>query len=128
MRPYATGEKRPRYAVYVESILRGSMNYKIGATEEQIVAYLTEQRKGDNWPLCVSALATENGVLFTVVCEANRQKLEWDVTRGHTAGELKAKTEEFATKGYRPSCVTAYPFDGAARYCVVWVKDPPKKP
>jgi hypothetical protein len=31
-----------------------------------------------------------------------------------------------AKRGFVPSSVTAYPFDGAVRYCVVWVKEPPK--
>jgi hypothetical protein len=29
-------------------------------------------------------------------------------------------------RGFTPTCVTAYPWDGAVRYCVVWVNEPPK--
>ena len=133
MRSYSTGEKRPRYAMLLETVVRGSSLYKFGAYAEELATYLAEQRKNGAWPLSVSAVATESGLQFTTVCESNKQKWEWEVTHGATAGEFKAKAEEFGKKGFRPGSVTAYPWDGAVRYCVVWVKDakdakdPPKK-
>src|SRR5262249_28418068 len=36
LRPFSAGEKRPRYAVYSEAVVRGSSTYKYGLSAEQL--------------------------------------------------------------------------------------------
>jgi hypothetical protein len=123
LRPFAVGEPRPRYAYYSEAVLRGTAACKYGATAAQLAAFLDEQRRNNFLPRSLAAVAHNGAVEFTTVCEPNRQKWDWQADTGLTAAELKSKSAEFAGKGFRPSCVTAYAWDGAVRYCVVWVKD-----
>ena len=127
LRPFATGEERPRYASYLESILRGSETYKFGMTADQVGEFLAKQHTDNFLPRSLAAINHEDVLLFTAVCEPNQQKQEWDTDTNLLPLQLKAKTAEMAKKGFRPSCVTAYPWDGAVRYCVVWVKEPPRK-
>jgi serine/threonine protein kinase len=125
LRPFSAGENRPRYAVYQEAVVRGSPTYRYGLSAEQLSQYLDEQRKNDFLPVTVSAVAHDNNLELTAVCEPNRSKLEWEVSHGLTAAELKTKAVDLAAQRFRPRCVTAYAWDGAVRYYVVWVKEPP---
>jgi serine/threonine protein kinase len=124
LRPFSAGEKRPRYAVYHEAVVRGSPTYKYGLSAEKLSQYLDEQRKNDFLPVTVSAVAHDNNLERSAVCEPNRSKLEWEVSYGLTAAEMKTKAVALAAQRFRPRCVTAYAWDGAVRYYVVWVKEP----
>ena len=65
---------------------------------------------------------------FAAVAGPNRDGWDWQVDTDLPAPQLKARAATMAEKGFRPSCVTAYGWDGAVRYCAVWVKEPtPKK-
>ena len=45
-----------------------------------------------------------------------------------TPARALARSSNAATGARPEAAVTAYPWDGAVRYCVVWVKDAAKKP
>jgi hypothetical protein len=75
----------------------------------------------------LAAYETEGKLRFAATATSNPTKSEWTVDTNLTAQALKGKTETNVKAGLRPSCITAYAWDGAVRYCVIWVKEPPKK-
>ena len=126
LRAFSVGEKRPRYSFYLEVVLRGSSAQRYGMSAQDLTGWLEEQRNKDFMPVALSAVGLKDTFEFTAVCEPNKQKLQWQVTQGLTAQQLKEKAVALAPARFRPACVTAYAWDGAVRYCVVWVKEPPK--
>jgi hypothetical protein len=126
IRPCPFGPDGVRYCHHVEMKPKSPYAYGLDLYSSELTTFLeTEQKKGLR-PCSLSACARQGTLRFAVVMESNSEKWEWLTQSGLTATELKARTTEQAEKGFRPSCVTAYPWDGAVRYCVVWVKEPPK--
>jgi serine/threonine protein kinase len=125
LRPYPVGESF-LWLAYTEfsQSYRSTQSRNLSAAE--LMAFLEKARRDDQIPLSVVGYAADAALMFAAVSGPNRDKLAWETSIGLTAAQLKAKTDEQAKQGFRPSCVTVYPWDGAVRYCVVWVKEPPK--
>jgi hypothetical protein len=78
-------------------------------------------------PTAVAACVVDGALKFSAVTRLNRKKLEWSLDTGVTASDLRSKMADKVKNGFRPESLTAYGWDGAVRYCVVWVKEAPKR-
>jgi hypothetical protein len=126
LRPYQIGETI-FWVVYMEFSATYKATNARPLTPEELTAYLEKAQKDGRMPLSVAGYTPDGTPAFAAVVGPNKDKRKWDVFHSLTATQFKVKAAEFAQKGFRPSCVTTYPFDGAVRYCVVWVEEPPKK-
>jgi hypothetical protein len=126
LRPYSADEVTPRYATYYESAVGGKAAYKAGASDSELTQFLDEQRKANFLPRLVAASVQGDSVRYTAVCLPKPEGWDWLIDRGLTTDDLKTTTADRGRSGFRPQSVTAYAWDGAVRYCVVWVKEPPK--
>ncbi|MBM4068117.1 MAG: serine/threonine protein kinase [Planctomycetes bacterium] len=74
----------------------------------------------------VAAYTVKGELKFAAVSVPNPAQAMWAIDTGLTASELKEKSVE-RTANLHPAAVTGCAWDGAVRYCVVWVEDVPKK-
>jgi hypothetical protein len=124
VRPFEVGDK-----VYVNDFCEVSTDetpYAHALTAGELDTFLAEQRKGGAIPSAVSGYVSDGLPRFAVVCRPNTLKVEWEYADHPSAANLAETVTVKHRAGYRPASVTAYAWDGAVRYCVVWVKDPPK--
>jgi hypothetical protein len=125
LRNYPIGAGGSSYALYGE-VITGKTNYALDQDKGQLDGFLADGLKSGFRPLSVSGSIRDRGPVFAAVMEPNPEKWECQTDTNLTAAGLKAKAATVAKSGYRPWCVTAYPWDGAVRYCAVWVKEPPE--
>ena len=120
LRPYPILDNSIWWCNYEELPVKArSTSYAVDLLATELEASAEKERAAGRMPLTVAGYVQDGGANFAVVFGANTKKVEWKLTIGSSSTELKTKAEELAAKGFRPSCVTAYPFDGAVRYCVV---------
>jgi Protein kinase domain/Bacterial tandem repeat domain 1 len=125
LRLYSIGERGTAYAAYGELAKGPKGAYAIDRSASGIETFLSDERPGGR-PYCLSAGLKDGVLVFAATMEPNPEKWDWETDMTLTAIDLKAKAEAQSMKGFRPGSVTAYPWDGAVRYCVVWVKEPAK--
>ena len=80
-------------------------------------------RAANRRPLALAGAAGSDGVRFSMTSMANADKLDWLVDADVPNGKLKAVAAERARDGFRPEGISAYAWDGAVRYCILWLKD-----
>jgi hypothetical protein len=124
LRPFIYNAQRS-FAVYAEAGKEES-DYVQAASAEELTRFLEDSRSKGYHPTTVAASTLDGEVRFSAVAVPDPNKTTWEVHHGLTAPALKLKASAMADKGFHPTCVTAYPWDGAVRYCVVWVKEPPR--
>ena len=95
--------------------------------EAELVSRLETQRDEGRRPVSVVAYPDQGELRFAVAFAEDPTKSAWEVHRDLTAADLKAKAAELAAKRFTPASLTACPWDGAVRYAVVWVKEPPRE-
>ena len=68
---------------------------------------------------------SQGGLLCLTAARANGkniEKAEWDHAVNLDGKTLTAEAARREKAGFHPATLTAYPWDGAVRYCVVWLK------
>jgi hypothetical protein len=100
--------------------------YLLSAEASRLTEFLEEKRKEGYVPAGLSAVALDNELRFTALMLPRKVKGVWEAHIDLRTEDVKSKSASLADKGFRPASITAYPWDGAVRYCVVWVKDPPR--
>ena len=126
MRAYPAGESCLYVATLIIDPTKPKTVDRYGMSADDFRAFIIEYREKGYRPNVVSTVSLQGELRYTAVMWPDAAKSDWKVEDGLTAAVLKEKAVAMAKTGFRPSCVTAYPWDGAVRYCVVWVKDPPK--
>jgi hypothetical protein len=127
IRPFPAGNGQLWCALYGEARLSQKSVYGLNLDEAELVRQL-EKHRGDGYrPGSVVAYPNEGVLRFAVTYREDTTKSAWDVYRDLTAADLKAIAVELAAKGLAPASVTACPWDGAVRYAVVWVNEPPPR-
>jgi hypothetical protein len=127
LRPFSIGVDNPRVSYYVAESLGEAplFTWKVGASGRD---QFTARARNAGQRVTSLVAYTRGGALeFAAVAWPNADKGEWQTDTNLTAAQLKAKATDLAARGFRPACVTACVWDGAVRYCAVWVKEPPKK-
>ena len=54
--------------------------------------------------------------------EPNDEQRKSQVEVGLTSNKLSERVLQQQQSGFHPASITAYPWDGAVRYCLVWLK------
>ena len=126
IRPYRTGPDAIRYAFHAEAAPDKARPYSPDLGPDELPLFLGKGQTDGYRPSSLAACVANGSPRFAVVMEPNTGKWEWQTDVNLTTVELQTKATALAAKGFHPSCVTAYPFDGAVRYCAVSVKEPPK--
>jgi serine/threonine protein kinase len=121
IRPYPVGGGIAM-GVFGHKALGQKGTHLVNATAEQLAEFLKERKDSGDRITSLVAYSQEGKLLYAIVASSNPDKIEWKLDQGLTALQLKSKTIDLTKAGFRPSCVTAYPWDGAVRYCVVWIK------
>jgi serine/threonine protein kinase len=125
-RPYPSIGGAGMFAVVTELAANRGLP-GLDLTAEGLEKFADDERKKDRRLTGVAGCVVKGRLLFAAVAQRNRKKQEWSCDHGLTAGQLESKSREKLAKGFRPETVTAYPWDGAVRYGVVWIKEPPKR-
>ena len=126
LRPFPAGADQLRCAVYAEGEFGSKSKYGIDLDEADLTTRLTDSEREGFLPISVSGYPSEGQLQFAATFQENATKAAWEVHRNQTSAELATKSAELSASGFTPASVTAYPWDGAVRYCSVWVKEPPK--
>ena len=100
--------------------------YLLEGMVDQLTDFVKSRQQAGDRITSFAALEKDGRLFYTIVGATNPEKIEWKLDHGLTAGQLKAKNAELRNERFHPACVTAFPWDGAVRYCVVWVKEAPK--
>jgi hypothetical protein len=127
LRPIPTGAAGVRWGYYSELRLGNHTRHALALPADELTAFLDAQRKDGYRPIALAAADGGDGPVFGVVVEKAPDKLEWHAEWGLTADKVAAAAKARSADGFYPDVVTAYAWDGAVRYCVVWVKELPKK-
>jgi serine/threonine protein kinase len=126
VRPFPVSGDQLRCGLYGESHFGMQSKYGLNLAEAELLERLEENRKDGYLPISVAAYPTQGELRFAATFRENTTKAVWEVHRNLTAADLSAKAEALAEKRFTPAAVTACPWDGAVRYCGVWVKEPPR--
>lgn len=124
LRPYSIGAEQPSVAYVTKKELTAEPKsiWKAGAAE--LDAFLASAREDGLLVKNVCAYTRLGKLEFAAVAWPGQEKSEWQVDTDVAAAEFQAKAAANAEKGLRPESVTAYAWNGAVRYCAVWVKEP----
>jgi hypothetical protein len=123
IRPFPAGDGQLWCALYGEAHPGQESVYGLNLNETELVSQLEKHRNDGYRPVSVVAYPNQDELRYAVTYREDATKSAWEVHRDLTAADLKAKAAELRTKGLAPASVTAYPWDGAVRYVVVWVKE-----
>ncbi|MEO2090888.1 MAG: hypothetical protein ABGY75_15520, partial [Gemmataceae bacterium] len=127
IRPYTVGKGTVFGGVGYVAIGEKA-GYLLDATEEDLTAFEKARRAADERVTSLAMHIKDGRPVYTVVGGSFPNKAEWRTARGLTAAQFQEAIATQVKDGYHPASVTACPWDGAVRYCVVWVKEPPKMP
>jgi hypothetical protein len=126
LRPFSIGQSNPRIAYATEQALGEKPSFIWKASADDLEAFVRRVGAQGYRVSSIAAYTREDNLEFAAVSRPNREKWEWQTATNLTPVELKAKVVALADKGFRPASVTGHAYDGAVRYCVVWVKEPPQ--
>jgi len=126
LRPFPVGGDVIFCGLSFETLLGRQSKYGLNLAEVELLERLEENRKDGYLPISVVAYPTQGELRFATTFRENTTKAVWEVHRNLTAADLNAKAAALAEKRFTPASVTACPWDGAVRYCGVWVKEPPR--
>jgi hypothetical protein len=127
LRPYTVAPGVLRYAQYDEESLGEKSLHAFALSPPALEGLLAKARTAGFRPGMIAGYIKDGLPTFAAVARPNPEKWEWQTDTTLTTPVLKAKAMALSAKGFHPVSVTAYPWDGAVRYCVVWVKEPPKQ-
>jgi hypothetical protein len=126
LRPYLIDKGVVQYALYIERRPGVKTAHAFGLTGPRFTEFLDQQRAAGLRPTSVAAAPQDGEVLFAATMADSPTVVAWEVDTGLTAQTLRTRAKDMAGRQFVPTSVTAYPWDGAVRYCVVWVKEPPR--
>jgi hypothetical protein len=126
LRPYLIDKGVVQYAYYLERHPDEMNAYSSEMTAPRFAEFLAKHRTEGFRPTSVAAVPQDGELLFAATMADNPPKATWEVDTNLTSQTFGPKSTDMATRGFAPTCVTSYPWNGAVRYCVVWVKEPPK--
>jgi serine/threonine protein kinase len=127
IRPFPVGGDLLRCGLYAETAPSKRALHGFELSEAELTAQLEEYRGDGYRPVSVVPYPNQGELRFAVTYREDATKSAWEVHRDLTAADVKGKAAELGAKGLTPASVTAYPWDGAVRYAVVWVKEPPRE-
>jgi hypothetical protein len=127
LRPYPIFKNVLRYAIFLE-VSTDACRHILAADAKDLATFSAAARSSKERIAGLVAYPRENAVAFAAVTVPNVSGWEWETDTDLTALELPAKVGEAAKRSFHPTVVSAYAWDGAVRYCVVWVKEPKAKP
>jgi len=102
----------------------GEMRLDLSAAE--LEQFADAERAAERRLTVVTAYSVEGELKFTAVSASNSAQATWAFDTGLTATQLKERAAGLAA-GLHPATVTVCGWDGAVRYAVVWVKEPPRE-
>jgi hypothetical protein len=126
LRPFPVDGDQLRCAIYAEAQLQVRSKYGFNLTEAELLERLAADAKDGYLPNVVVAYPARGEAQFATVSRKNTTNAVWEVHRNLTAADLSAKARSLSEKQFTPAALTAYAWDGAVRYCGVWVKEPPR--
>lgn len=97
------------------------MRYGMKADEYQTL--FNDFKKKNGRPISINAYSTKDGTRFAAVMMANTDKIAWDSKHHLTPKEYQAYFDDMTGKGYRPTQICAYPWEGEVRYMAVFEKN-----
>lgn len=125
IRPYPLAGGDMTYGLFGVLAIGEEAAFLVDVREDRLRQFLKESQEAGERITSLAACPKDGRLLYTVVGGANPEKLAWKADTGLRIDQFRARAAELAADGYHPAQVTAYPWDGAVRYCVVWLKDPP---
>jgi hypothetical protein len=119
---YPVGNETHFASIYVKGGFKNWVS-RYGLTAEKYQDLFEEFAKKNARPLSVSAYATKDGTRFAAILVENVDKIEWGSKHHLTPKQYQEYFNEMTGKGYAPTQIVAYPWEGETRYVAVFVKD-----
>jgi Protein kinase domain/Bacterial tandem repeat domain 1 len=125
LRPLPVG-KSVYWSTYMEAAPTEETSHLLDGDTDGLTRFLEAARKSGLRPVSVAACEYDGKLVWGAATRGNKAGAEWATDTDLSVVKLTEAMREKAKLGFRPECVTAYAWDGAVRYCVVWIKEPPK--
>jgi serine/threonine protein kinase len=126
IRPYLMEKGVAVYTMIVERKPGAKREYICEATRDDLREFLVKHRAEGMRPISISACPFDGKLLYAATMEDDATTSEWEVDTELNSQSLPGRAKAMIERGFIPASLTACPWDGAVRYCMVWVKEPTK--
>jgi hypothetical protein len=93
-----------------------------GLTDGQYEKLVSKYIEKGGYPVSVWAYATKNGTRFAAIVAEDPQKRTWNAKHHLTPKQFEGHVKDMTEKGYQPTQICAYPWEGETRFLAVFAK------